>query len=140
MHPDIIVTDSIDEAFLSVLQEGLRGYNEEQGGAADLKPIQVKVRDPETGTLAGGHSGRTSRGVLFIDYVYLPESLRGSGVGSRMLAMAEHEGKRRGCSKAVLFTITFQAPEFYKRLGWKVLGEVVPEPPGATRIYLTKDL
>lgn len=57
-----------------------------------------------------------------------------------MLAMAEHEGKRRGCSRAVLFTITFQAPNFYKRLGWKVLGEVAPKPPGATRIYLTKDL
>ncbi len=140
MHPDIIVTDSIDESFLSVLQEGLRGYNEEQGGATDLKPIQVKVRDPQTGALAGGLSGRTSRGVLFIDYVYLPQSLRGSGVGSRMLAMAEHEGRRRGCSKAVLFTITFQAPDFYKRLGWKVLGEVAPKPPGATRIYLTKDL
>jgi GNAT superfamily N-acetyltransferase len=140
MHPDIIVTDSIDESFLSVLQEGLRSYNEDQAGATDLKPIQVKVRDPETGALAGGLSDRTSRGVLFIDYVYLPQSLRGSGVGSRMLAMAEHEGKRRGCSKAVLFTITFQAPHFYKRLGWKVLGEVVPRPPGAARIYLTKDL
>lgn len=140
MHPDIIVTDSTDEAFLSVLQEGLRSYNEELGGPTDLKPLQVKVRDPETGALAGGLSGRTSRGVLFIDYVYLPHNLRGSGVGSRMLAMAEHEGKRRGCSKAVLFTITFQAPDFYKRLGWKVLGKVAPNPPGATRIYLTKDL
>ncbi|AZO76423.1 MULTISPECIES: GNAT family N-acetyltransferase [unclassified Bosea (in: a-proteobacteria)] len=140
MHPDIIVTDSSDESFLSVLQEGLRSYNEEQGGATDQKPIQVKVRDPETGVLTGGISGRTSRGILFIDYVYLPQSLRGSGIGSQILAMAEHEGKRRGCSKAVLFTISFQAPDFYKHLGWKVLGEVVPKPPGAARIYLTKDL
>ena len=30
--------------------------------------------------------------------------------------------------------------EFYKKLGWQVFGEIAPKPPGATRVYLTKDL
>ena len=90
--------------------------------------------------IAHARRERKRVGVLFIDTVYLPKSLRGTGVGSRILAMAEEEGRRRGCSKAVLFTISFQAPEFYKKLGWQVFGEIAPKPPGATRIYLTKDL
>jgi GNAT superfamily N-acetyltransferase len=70
----------------------------------------------------------------------LPKALRGGGLGSRILAMAEEEGRRRGCRAAVLYTISFQAPEFYKRHGWRVFGEIPCHPPGSSRIFMTKDL
>lgn len=140
MTPQIDLTDAEDKALREVLSDGLRGYNDEKIGLHDRQDLTIRVTDPETGEPLGGLVGRTSLGVLFIDLVYLPKSLRGTGTGSRILAMAEEEGRRRGCSKAVLFTISFQAPEFYKKLGWQVFGEIAPKPPGATRIYLTKDL
>ena len=140
MTPQIVLTDAEDAAFREVLSNGLKGYNDEKIGRHDRQALAIRVCDPETGEPIGGLAGRTSLGVLFIDTVYLPKSLRGTGVGSRILAMAEEEGRKRGCSKAVLFTISFQAPEFYKKLGWQVFGEIAPKPPGATRIYLTKDL
>lgn len=140
MTPQIVLTDAEDAAFREVLSNGLKGYNDEKIGRHDRQPLAIRVCDPETGEPIGGLAGRTSLGVLFIDTVYLPKSLRGTGVGSRILAMAEEEGRKRGCSKAVLFTISFQAPEFYKKLGWQVFGEIAPKPPGATRVYLTKDL
>lgn len=140
MPPQIILTDAEDTALRQVLHNGLRTYNDEKIGLHDSKPLTLRIDDPETGEPIGGLLARTSLGLLFIDFVYLPESLRGTGVGSRILVMAEEEGRRRGCSKAVLFTISFQAPEFYKKLGWQVFGEIAPKPPGATRIYLTKDL
>ena len=140
MPPEITLTDAEDDAFRKLLGEGLKGYNDEAIGLHDRQELQIRITDPETGKPVGGLVGRTSLGVLFIDTVYLPKSLRGTGIGSQILAMAEEEGRRRGCSKAVLFTISFQAPEFYKKLGWQVFGEIAPKPPGATRIYLTKDL
>ncbi|CAH1675011.1 Histone acetyltransferase HPA2 and related acetyltransferases [Hyphomicrobiales bacterium] len=140
MPPQITLTDAEDTALRQVLHNGLRTYNDEKIGLHDSKPLTLRIDDPETGEPIGGLLGRTSLGLLFVDFVYLPESLRGTGIGSRVLAMAEEEGRRRGCSKAVLFTISFQAPEFYKKLGWQVFGEIAPKPPGATRIYLTKDL
>jgi len=140
MPPQITLSDAEDERFRKLLGEGLKGYNDEQIGRNDRQALSICITDPETGEPIGGLVGRTSLGILFIDLVYLPPSLRGSGTGSRILAMAEEEGRRRGCSKAVLFTISFQAPEFYKKLGWQVFGEIAPKPPGATRIYLTKDL
>jgi GNAT superfamily N-acetyltransferase len=76
---------------------------------------------------------------LFIHLVYLPDRLRGTGVGSRMLAMAEAEARRRGCRAGVLYTINFQAPGFYERLGWRVFGEIPCDPPGTSRVFLTKD-
>ncbi len=140
MIPEIALTDKSDDALLAVLREGLAAYNEKHAAKRDHKDLSITLRDPQTGAVIGGLTGRSSLGILFIDMIFLPESLRRTGIGSRVLAMAEEEGRRRGCSKAVLYTISFQAPEFYKRLGWQVFGEIVPEPPGAARFYLTKDL
>jgi GNAT superfamily N-acetyltransferase len=47
-------------------------------------------------------------GLLLIDRSFLPESLRKRGFGSRLIKMAEDEGARRGCARAVLFTVHFQ--------------------------------
>ena len=40
----------------------------------------------------------------------LPEDLRRDRVGSRLLTMAEEEGRRRGCARVTLFTMEIQAP------------------------------
>ena len=87
---------------------------------------------------SGGIIGRTSLGLMFIDLVYLPETLRGHDIGARMMGLAEEEARRRGCRAGVLYTISFQAPGFYKRLGWRVFGEIPCDPPGTSRIFLTK--
>jgi hypothetical protein len=54
--------------------------------------------------------------------------------------MTEEEGRTRGCKRAVLYTISFQAPDFYKKYGWRVFGEIPCEPPGTSRIFMTKEL
>lgn len=136
---DLILGNTADPALQSTVSEGLRDYNREVCGVSDHMPLTIGIKDPESGELLGGLIGRTSLGLLFIDLFYLPKSQRGTGLGSRMLVMAEDEGRRRGCSKGVLYTISFQAPEFYKRHGWIAFGEIAANP-GATRIYLTKDL
>lgn len=90
--------------------------------------------------MLGGLTGRTSLGLLFVDLFHLPTELRGQGLGSEVLRLAEEEGRRRGCRSAVLYTISFQAPEFYQRHGWEVFGEIPCDPPGTSRIFLRKEL
>jgi predicted N-acetyltransferase YhbS len=68
-------------------------------------------------------------GLLFIDRFILPESLRKRDLGSRLIKMAEEEGTRRGCTGAVLLTVHFQAPGFYLRQGYEVLGRLDLDPP-----------
>lgn len=139
MDPVLTLTDAPDAAALAVIDDGLRAFNREAAGYVDHRPLAVLLGDPATGAVIGGLSGRTSLGVLFIDLVYLPAALRGREIGTRMIELAEAEARRRGCRAGVLYTISFQAPGFYERLGWRVFGEIPCDPPGVSRLFMTKD-
>lgn len=97
------------------------------------------MKDPGTRAVAGGLLGRTSPGLFFLDLFYLPEQLRGTGVGSTMMRMAEQEAVARGCRQATLLTINFQAPEFYARHGWEEFGRI-QSAPDVIRIFMRKTL
>jgi GNAT superfamily N-acetyltransferase len=134
------LTDAPDPRDSAVIAEGLAHYNESKAGFRDYRPLAVLVSDPETGETIGGLQGRTSLGVLLIERFFLPEKFRGDRLGSRVLDMAETEGKRRGCALAALFTLHFQAPGFYQKRGWEIAARLECPPPGATRFLMTKRL
>jgi GNAT superfamily N-acetyltransferase len=136
----ITLTEAPDDDESAVIAEGLRAYNEAQAGYSDSRALAVLVRDPETKKVVGGLLGRTSLGLLRVELFFLPEDLRHCRLGSRILAMAEEEGRRRGCTRAVLSTVHFQAPGFYLKQGWEVAARIECEPPGHTRFYMTKKL
>ena len=136
----ITLTDAPDDAERSVITDGLRTYNEAQAGPWDGRPLAILARDPQTKQVVGGLLGRTSLGLLRVDSFFLPEELRRDRLGTRILAMAEEEGRRRGCTRAVLSTLHFQAPGFYLKQGWEVAARIECEPPGHTRFYMTKKL
>jgi GNAT superfamily N-acetyltransferase len=127
------------EARSSIIKQ-LDAYNDEHTGVSDNVPLDVLVFDETTNKVVGGLVGRTSLGVLFIDYVFLPKSLRGRKYGARLLAMAEEEAIRRGCKSAVLFTMVIQAPLFYAKNGYETFGRVDCNPPNNSRVFMRKDL
>jgi GNAT superfamily N-acetyltransferase len=139
-RPTLLLTDVVDPSMQQLLNEGLNSFNDEVTGYSDRRPLAITVRDPETGEVLGGATGRTSLGMLFLELFYLPKALRGSGLGSEILQLFEDEGRRRGCRTAMLFTISFQAPTFYERHGWRRFGEIACDPPGTSRVFMTKDL
>lgn len=136
----IAVSDTITEEQRSVLDYGLNAFNDEMSGVPDRLPFSVTVRCDETGKTLGGILGRTSLGVLFIDLTYLSPEIRGQGLGTTLLQKVEEEGRRRGCVAAFLYTINFQAPEFYRRFGWEEFGRIDCLPEGIQRIFMKKDL
>ena len=136
----IQLTDAPTDEARHVITEGLDDYNARQAGYRDWRPLAVLVRSPANGHVVGGMLGRTSLGLLFIDLVFLPVDARGQRIGTRVLRLAEQEAVRRGCRSAVLYTISFQAPGFYERHGWRELGRIPCDPAGASRIVMTKAL
>lgn len=136
----MILTDSPTPADLAAISDALDRFNVEATGVDDRRPLAVLLHDPETGDVIGGLSGRTSLGLFFVDLFFLPKDSRGNGLGAEILRRAEDEARARGCRAAVLYTISFQAPEFYRKQGWTVFGEVPGDPPGTSRVFMTKEL
>ena len=68
-----------------------------------------------------------------------PEA-RGRGWGRRLMVTAEDEASRRGLTGLCLETLTFQAPDFYRALGFSEIGRIPDYAPGAARIFLQKRL
>ncbi|WFU31343.1 GNAT family N-acetyltransferase [Bradyrhizobium brasilense] len=137
--PVITLTDAPDRKAEEIIEEGLAQFNEEKAGYRDSRPLAVLLSDPESNAVVGGLLGRTSLGLLYINWFFLPASVRNRGLGGRIIVKAEDEARQRGCCKAVVRTISFQAPEFYQRHGYRVLGQTDCKP-GMALISLIKEL
>jgi len=136
----IVLTDAPDPGDTAVVQEGLRAYNTSQAGYDDSRPLAVFVTDPVSGKVLGGLYGGSYLGQLRVDRFFLPGHLRRDRLGSRLLAMAEEEGRRRGCTRIALNTLEIQAPGFYLKRGYEMAARLDCEPPGITRYVMTKRL
>ena len=139
-EPEIILTNAPDPRDTAVIEEGLRAYNTEKAGRDDHKPLAVFVTDSKSGEVIGGLYGGSYLGQMRVDRFFLPEGLRGDRLGSRLLAMVEEEGRRRGCSRVALNTLEIQARGFYEKQGYECAATLECAPPGVTRYLMTKRL
>lgn len=124
---------------LGAIRAGLEQYNLQFAPPNPFDPLTIFVRDAEN-SLVGGLLGGTFWGWLQIDILWLSESARSQGLGSQLLEMAEREGVRRGCHYAFVDTMSFQAPEFYKKNGYVLYTVLEDFPRGHSRHYFKKEL
>ena len=139
-NPILTIAETREPRAEAVIQRGLATYNTARFRPSDNTKLDIVVRADNSGEILGGLLGHTSYRLFFLDVFYLPEELRGAGLGSRIVALAEDEARRRGCTAAFVYTVTFQAPEFYERHGYRRFGQIACPPDGATRIFLSKTL
>lgn len=133
------LTDHADENIRKQIVEPLVRFNEAQAGPSHYRPLVVVLSDAED-KVVGGMWGATGYGWLFTQLLVVPESVRGRGVGTRLMQLAEQEAMARGCHSAWLDTHEFQARPFYERLGYVCFGELPDYPVGHSRIFLRKKL
>ena len=118
---------------------GLRAYNTSNVGLSRWKPLLIVAREGRR--IAGGLRGESSWDWLFVRHLWVHERHRGDGLGRRLLRLAEKEARRRGCTAVWLDTYDFQAPRFYKRLGYREFGRLAGCPVrGHRRFFLYRVL
>src|SRR5215212_8154639 len=110
-----------------VVWYGLRQHNEEHVSGEGDATFAVFLRGAE-GTVLGGVLAKTGRGWLHIHTLWVDPSVRGQGNGTKLMAAAEAEARRRGCHGAYLDTFSFQARPFYERCGYAVFGTLEDFP------------
>lgn len=120
------------------VDERLGEYNAPFFGNPSWDYFGIFVRDGED-TIRAGLIGNCYAGWLTISLLWVHAALRRAGVGSGLMAEAERFALSRSCHSAWVDTFSFQAPDFYKRLGYQVFG-VLPYPPDHQRFFLKKQL
>ena len=136
---EVEITDVHDEAALIELRERLIAYNIAVTGYDDGRSLSCFLRD-EAGEVVAGLHGFTWGGYAKIEWLWLAEHLRGSGLGQRLVEAAEAEAAARGCRVVRVDTHTFQAPGFYERLGYRRVGEAADTPVGHREVFYAKEL
>jgi len=124
---------------INAVVQGLMEFNKLHTDSAMPEYLLATVRD-EQGALLGGLFGATYLGWLQVQAVWLPDHLRGHGYGTELMAIAEREALRRGCTRVHLETFSFQALPFYEKLGYTVFSRLDDFPVGGARYVLTKNL
>ena len=139
MEYALSLTDVADEAVRQAIVGPLVEYNQSQTGPNGSRPLVVVLRDG-AGEMRGGLWGYTGYEWLFTQLLFVPADLRGAGVGTEIMRLAETEAVRRGCHSAWLDTFEFQARAFYERLGYVCFGELANYPSRYTRFFMQKRL
>ena len=122
------------EKEIEYIRKSLGDFNKAIVGDDGHTPLNIMQYD-ENGDIIGGILGGTYWGWMYVDILWVHESHRKKGIGSKLLTEAEREAVCRGCHHVHLDTMSWQAPEFYKRFGYEVIG-ILPDIPSGNQKYL----
>jgi ribosomal protein S18 acetylase RimI-like enzyme len=121
------------------LVNGLLSHHEAQGHKRKTEVFSIFLKD-ENNKMLGGIMLSFLWGGMHIDSLWVDESARDQGWGKKLVEQAEREGRKRGCTIAYTDTFTWQAPEFYKKLGYLEYGKLEDFPDGNSLTYFFKKL
>ena len=125
------------EADIRTVKHHLLTFNNQHAEPEHYQQLVLFVRD-DSEKIVGGLLGYTHWRWLFVQNLWVAESLRGSGYGRKLMQYAEDEARRRGCQHAYLDTFDFQALGFYQKLGYELFGHLDDYPPEHTKYFLQK--
>jgi GNAT superfamily N-acetyltransferase len=136
---ELLVDDQPLPADVQFLEDRINEFNFVTTGSRDGRLLSSFVRD-DAGQIIAGLYGWTWAGCCEVRFLWVQDSLRGQGYGSRLLQAAEREALARGCETIVLATHSFQAPLFYQKHGYQIVGEFRNYPRGYSQFFLQKHL
>lgn len=136
MHIEII--EQPEDNLLEFLKARIAEFNWQHWEVSERLPLAAKLEN-ERGEVIAGASGRTFGDWLMLEYLWVCDTLRGQGVGEQLLAQMEKAAVKRGCTKAVVDTLNFQARPFYEKHGYVVQWTLQGYPKTGCRHYMVKE-
>ncbi|MBB6116838.1 GNAT superfamily N-acetyltransferase [Rahnella inusitata] len=137
------------ESDLEEIKSALRNFNRNFIPQSKFRALGIFVED-EKGNKQAGIVAETVGNWMYIQMLWVDESLRGKDVGTQLITEAEEEAKARGCRYSLVDTFSFQARPFYERMGYHMqmaLEDYIADsrapddaPSTHTRFFLTKSL
>ena len=118
MQPTLTLTDAPEPHMRQAIAAPLIQFNNSRASQPeDYRSLVIILSNPGTGEILGGLWGATNFAHLHVDLLFVPELLRGTGLGRKMLIEAEREAITRGCRGAWLDTYSFSGPRVLRTSG-----------------------
>jgi GNAT superfamily N-acetyltransferase len=137
--PALEVHDDVPAPLAALVDAGLSEANERAAPIGDVRRFACLARAPD-GTVIGGAVGRTWGECCELQQLWVEAAHRGAGVGARIVRRFEQHAHARGCRTFYLDTFSFQAPAFYRKLGYAPVLEVGGFTPDIVRYTMMKRL
>lgn len=132
-----IITEKHDDLITGFLNQ----YNQDRSVSFEgevNEDLEIIMYDQQE--IIGGIIGRSLWGTLEIKRLAVHPDYRHKGIGSKLIAAAEEEAKKRKCGYLSLNTFSYQAPEFYEKMGFKKIGTEKDFPRGFERYFYQKKI
>lgn len=136
----IELIEAPSETDVAALYEGLHAFNLQQIPNLNEISLGLFIRNNNE-EIVGGAVAVILPSVMQIKYLWLAEGIRGQGIGKDLMQRLENEASARGLQSIALETYTFQAPEFYTKLGFNEVGRYINHPSsGFDKVFYQKNL
>lgn len=133
LHDDVPVMQA------GVVDEGLGAANQAAAPLHQVQALSCFVRQAD-GTVIGGAVGRTWGLCCELQQLWVEPAQRRHGIGALLVNRFEQHAVSRGCSVFYLDTFSFQAPAFYRALGYQPLLTIEGFAPGIAKHMMLKRL
>lgn len=137
--PELFVEDSPDAADLALLEEQVAAAAIAAAGLGEEQEFGIFARGDDRRVVAG-ISGIVWGGFCELQAMWVQESLRNRGMAHALIAGAEAEARRRGCSLVVFHAYDLLARGLYERLGYETVGIIENCPAGSAARWYRKIL
>ena len=135
---EIRTVTSADDPVIGTILDGLNAHNDAQAPRRDHVQFVLAARQGDR--LYGGALCTAVYDWVNVKLLWVSEDVRHQGWGAGIMRHIEQEATRRDCTGVHLDTYSFQALDFYLKIGYEIFGALPDHPRGHTRYYLQKKL
>ena len=136
----VIIIPTDDE--VKEFQKGLEDYNMKHTDGEFNSPeewLSLVLKDYD-GNIIGGITTSTLYWAQYLEVFWVDDRYRRMGYGRDLVLEAERLAKKNGCLVSQTYTFSWQAPDFYQAVGYKLMATYDGYVEGITELILMKKL
>lgn len=140
-HPSsrsVQVHDEPPAMLREAVDAGLHAHNLAHAPLHQVRPLACSLASDDGAAPIAGCTGRTWGRCAELQMLWVDEAQRGRGLGAQLVRAFEAAARARGCDTFYLETWSFQAPAFYRRLGYAVWLELPGFAPGVVKYTMLR--
>ncbi|MDA0911330.1 MAG: GNAT family N-acetyltransferase [Proteobacteria bacterium] len=117
----VILEENEKPEIRSILDNGLKVFNESQIGTYQHEPFMLHITEGKT--IIAGCYGDITRNNCYVDCIWVDSNHRKKGVAKTLMTKLEAYAGGKKCLVITIETADFQAQDFYTKIGFIVVAE-----------------